>query len=324
MYNKILKYYAIFLLCLALLSGCASQYLQLSVTRPAEINLNGFDKIAIGDIEGQNGRINAHSKDISERLTSAVFESKRFDVLDIATLMKEHNLMVSGLINEKKASKLGEFIGAAVFVTGRIQTDTYDEEIEKDKEWVDKKGNYHQSIRRNVQYRLAIHLSFVDMKSTKILAIKDISTIAKESTYADRKEPEKIDINALYARSLDKITVDFMRLIAPYRVTVTAEFLTDNKLPELQQAINQFKGDYWDKGISLLESVTQKENLDPTLQAKAFYDMGLAQMYTGRYDEAIQNLEKAISLDPKKSMYLDTLLKAKREKEIADQVKQQK
>lgn len=56
-----------------------------------------------------------------------------FEVLDrqhLGTLLKEHNLTVSGLVDDKSAAELGKFIGAAVYVFGRIQTDKYDEAIE--------------------------------------------------------------------------------------------------------------------------------------------------------------------------------------------------
>ena len=71
----------------------------------------------------------------------------------------------------------------------------------------------------------------------------------------------------------------------------------------------------------MLESVAKREGLIPSLKAKALYDTGLAEMYTGRNEEAVQNLKEAISLDPK-PMYSEALSQAKVEKEIADKVKQ--
>ena len=323
-FYNIIKYIAVFFSCIALLIGCGAEYVQFSVTRPAEINLKGFNKIVIGDIQDQSGQISPHSLDISDKITSALFESKRFEVLDrqhITTLLKEHDLSVQGLVDEKTATKLGEFIGAAVFVFGRIQTDTYNENIEKDSEWVDKKGNHHQRIWRKGHYTLSVHLSLVDLKTTKILAIKDISSVSDNSTSADQSYPERIEVSTLYNKCLEKVTFEFIKLLAPYKVKVTAEFLKDNKLPELQQAIARFKRNDWDAGISLLESVAKREGLIPSLKAKALYDTGLAEMYTGRNEEAVQNLKEAISLDPK-PMYSEALSQAKVEKEIADKVKQ--
>ena len=146
--NALIKAIISIFLGFMLLSGCATQSLKLTVTRPAEVNLKGFEKIAIGDIEDQQGEVSSHSKDISDRITSALFESKRFEVVDrqhIGTLLKEHNLTASGLVNEKTAAEIGEFIGAAVFVFGRIQTDKYDEEVGKDDAWTDRNGNYRQT-----------------------------------------------------------------------------------------------------------------------------------------------------------------------------------
>lgn len=324
--NRVFKYFALVLFSGALLNGCATKALKMHVTRPAEINLKNYNKIAIGDIVGEDGKVSNHSRDIADKITSALFESKKFEVLDrqnIDTLLKEHNLSASGLVNEKTAAELGEFIGAAVLVFGRIQTDSYDEEITKGTQWTDKKGNSHQTITREGQYKLTVHLTVVDMKTAKFLAVKDMPAVNKTSTSADKETPEKIDPDILYTKCLNKITGDFMRMVATYTVEVTALFIKDAKLPELDQALTQFGIDEWDKGISLLESATQKSGLEPQIKAKAFYNLGLAQTYTGRNDEAIENLKQAITLDPKSSKYSNALVTAKKEKEIADKLKQQ-
>jgi tetratricopeptide (TPR) repeat protein len=323
--KNILKYIAMLPLLVAIMNGCATKALRLDVTRPAEINLKNFNKIAIGDIVDRNEQKSSHSSDIADKITSALFESKKYEVLDrqhIGTLMKEHNLTVSGLVNEKTAAELGEFIGAAVLVFGRIQTDDYNEEITKGSGWTDKKGNYHQTVTREGQYKLTVHLSVVDMKTAKLLAVKDIPAVDKASTSADNKMPEKIDSDLLYTNCLNKITGNFMKMVAPYKVSVVARFLKDSNLPELDKALTQFGIDEWDNGISLLEAATQKEGLKPNIKAKAFYNLGLAQMYTGKNDEAIENFKKATSLDPK-SIYSNAVVKAKKEKEIADKLKEQ-
>ena len=324
--NRVFKYFAIVLFSGALFNGCATKALKLNVNRPAEINLKNYNKIAIGDIIGENGAVSNHSRDVADKITSALFESKKFEVLDrqnIDTLLKEHNLNASGLVNEKTAAEIGEFIGAAVLVFGRIQTDSYDEEITKGTPWTEKKGNSHQTITREGQYKLTAHLTVVDMKTAKFLAVKDLPAANKTSTSADNNTPEKIDSDVLYTKCLNKITADFMKMVAPYSVQVTALFIKDAKLPELDQALTQFSIDEWDKGIGLLESATKKDGLEPQVKAKAFYNLGLAQTYTGRTDEAIETLKQAITLDPKNSKYSNALVTAKKEKEIADKLKQQ-
>jgi tetratricopeptide (TPR) repeat protein len=323
--NALIKPAGCMFLAFMLLSGCATQSLNLTVTRPAEVNLKGFEKIAIGDIADQQGEVSTHSMDISDRITSVLFESQRFEVMDrqhIGTLLKEHNLTASGLVNEKTAAEIGEFIGAAVFVFGRIQTDKYDEEVGKDDAWTDRNGNYRQTFWRRGLYQLTVHVSLVDLKTSKILAIKDLSAAFKSSTSADKQTPEKINVDDLYTKCVEQIANDFMKTIAPYQVTVVAKFITDSKVPELAQAIAHFKADDFETGISLLESTTEKDGLETTQKAKAYYNLGLAQMYSGLNDEAVENLQKAISLEPK-SMYTNALAQAKREKENADKLKQQ-
>lgn len=322
-FNAIARSIAVCVLGGAIFCGCATQSLRLSVTRPAEVNLKGFDKIAIGDITGGKG---GHSKDISDQITTALFDSKRFEVLDrqnIGTLMQEHNLNASGLVDASTAAELGKFVGAAVLVFGRIQTDKYDENVETEDGWTDKQGNYHKRYWRKGQFTLSVHLSVVDLKTSKILAIKDLSASFKDQESEDKKEPEPINVDAMYTKCLSTITADFMRMIAPYQVVVVAKFVTDGKVPEFEQSIAHFKAGDWDGGITVLDGVAKRQDLTPILTAKAVYNMGLAQMYSGRYDESMQNLQKAVTLDPKKSMYLNALSDAKREKANADKLQQQ-
>lgn len=73
---------SLLLLTLFLVLSCGTSAMMLTVKRPAEVNLKGYSKIAVGDIADPNGRISQHSRDISEVLTSTLFDTKRFEVLD--------------------------------------------------------------------------------------------------------------------------------------------------------------------------------------------------------------------------------------------------
>jgi len=311
---------------LIFLVGCATTSMMITVTRPAEINLKGFDKIAIGDIVDPSGNVSKHSKDISDEITTTLFTSGKYEVLDrahIDNVIKEHKLGMSGLVDENTASELGKFIGAAVLVFGRIQTDKYDEETSKGKPWTDKQGKSHQSYYREGVYSLSVNLKVVDILTSKILAIKTLSTGYKKSTSADNTYAPEIDKNPLYRSCVNDISGQFMRLVAPYDVQVKATFQTDKMLPEVDQAITQFKIGEWDEGLALLEKSTHKTGLEPKVQAKAYYDLGLAQLYTSKYDDALNNFKKAMSLMPNSSTYQNAVINAKSEKAKANKLKQQ-
>ena len=113
-----------------------------------------------------------------------------------------------------------------------------------------------------------------------------------------------------------------MRLVAPYDVQIKAKFQTDKKLPEVDQAINQLKIGEWAEAIGLFISATEKTGLDAKIKAKAYYDLGLAQMYAGDFNDAIENFKEAFKLTNSK-FYMNTINEAKSEKAKAEKLKEQ-
>ena len=312
---------------LALLAvGCATKSIYITVKRPAEINLKGYDKIALGDIVNARGRPDQHATDIADEITAGLFASGHFEVLDrqhLKTIMEEHKLGLTGLVDETTAAALGELIGAAVLVFGRIQEDNYDEKTSKDEPWKDKKGKSHQEFKRKGAYDLSVNLKVVDIQTGKILAVKTLSARYKKTKTEDNKPAPKIDSSGLYASCVGDIKGQFMKMVAPYDVSVKASFQTDAKLPEATQAVTQFQIGEWDEGVALLERATKRSGLEPKIQAKAFYNLGLAQMYGGENDAAIVNFKRAMGLQPSSSLYQNAIIKAKEEKEKAEALEKQ-
>lgn len=304
--KNILSLSSIIVFSMFFLIFCGTTAMMITVKRPAEVNLKDYKKIAIGDIVDASGRVSTHSKDVADGLTSTLFSSGFFEVLDrehLKRVIAEHNLNVSGFIDENTASQFGDLVGTAVLVFGRLQTDKYDEETSKGKPWTDKKGVSHQSFYRNGVYSLSINVKLTDIQTGRILAVKNLDTGYKASTSADKQTPADIDKDALYTKCISDILGQFMKLVAPYDVQVKASFETDKLLPEIDQAITQFKIGEWNEGISIMEKATQKTGLEPKIQAKTFYDLGLAQMYGGDPESAIDNFKKAMGLNPAAKKY---------------------
>ena len=313
-------------LVLVLLIGCGTTSMMMMVTRPAEVNLKNYKKIAIGDIVDADGSVSRHAQDIADDLTTSLFDSETFEVLDrqnLQSIMTEHKLSTTGIIDENTASELGKVIGAAVLVFGRIQTDKYDEETSKGDAWQDKKGGWHQTHYRKGTYSMSVNLKVIDITTSKILAVKSLTAAYVSKKSADNKWPEKIETGVLYGNCLGNITGQFMRMVAPYDVQIKASFQTDKLLPEVAQAITQLKIGEWEEGLALFEDATKKTGLEPKVKAKAFYDLGLAQLYGGDFDNAIINFKQAMKLMPKKKMYQNSITNAKAEKKKAEKLQEQ-
>ena len=318
---------AVWSLFLALvIASCGTSSIYINVKRPAEINLKEYRKIAIGDIVDQYGKKGGHAKDMADEITSVLFTSGQFEVLDrqnLARIMTEYSLSETGIVDESTAPEIGKVIGTAALVFGRIQTDQYKEDLKEGEPYKDKKGRTHQINTRTGSYRVSANLQIIDIQTARILAVKSLSAERTARKSADEQDPDNIDRNALYARCLKDISQKFIRMVAPYDVQVRAAFLTDKLLPEVDQAISYFRIGEWEVGMTLLRGTISKSGLPVEVQAKTFYNLGLAETYAGQFDEAIEHLKTALSLNPKSRRIQNAVLRAKMEKENAEKLKEQ-
>ncbi len=308
------------------MAGCGTSSIYINVKRPAEINLKEYRKIAIGDIVDQGGRKGGHAKDMADEVTSVLFTSGQFEILDrehLARVMDEHSLSETGIIDESTAAEIGKIIGTAALIFGRIQTDQYQEDLKRGEPYQDKKGGTHQINTRTGTYRLTVNLQVIDIQTARILAAKSLSAERAARMSADNRDPANIDRNTLYARCLKDISQQFIRIVAPYDVQVRAAFLTDKLLPEVDQAIGYFRIGEWEEGMTILRGTISKTGLPLEVQAKTFYNLGLAETYAGQFDEAVEHLKTALSLDPTSRRIQNAILRAKMEKESAEKLKEQ-
>ncbi len=316
---------ALFLVAL-LAAGCGTSSVVITVTRPAEINLKDYRKIAIGDITDQYGRKGKHAKDLSDELTSALFVSDQFEVLNrdnLARIMTEHSLSETGIIDESTAPELGQVIGTAALIFGRIQTDQYQEDLSKGTSYTDKEGKVHQTHTRKGTYHVTANLQIIDIQTAKVLAARSLTAHRSARKTADLKDPDRIDREALFSSCIKNISGQFRRMVAPYEVQVRATFLTDDLLPETDQAIAFFRIGEWEDGITMLRSAVGKRGLDSEVQSKAYYNLGLAEIYRQEFDSALEHLKTALSLNPKSRRIQNTIVRAKTERENAEKLKEQ-
>jgi len=272
--------------------GCGTTSLLVPVTRPAEINLAKFKKIAVGEITGQA------ANDVTDELTTALFESNRFEVLDRANLdkiLREHNLSASGLVDEKTAAEFGQLIGAAAMVFGRVADYKYDEKLEKGEPWTDKKGGRHQTFTRYGSSKVTVNFKITDLTTGKLLVSKSITHGGEAKTYADNQQPDAIDRDNLFAFARKAVIQDFMKKVAPYTEYVKMYLKSDSDIPELEKGISLAKAGQWDRAIENFKSATEKYPGNENLH-KAYYDLGVAYMYNQMFKESIDALNKAYEL----------------------------
>jgi TolB-like protein len=80
-------------------------------------------KIAVIEFSDINGRVSNLGKFIAEELTTRLFSTGRFNVIErqlISNVLKEQKLGMTGILDEKSTKKVGAILGVDFIVTGTI------------------------------------------------------------------------------------------------------------------------------------------------------------------------------------------------------------
>lgn len=278
----------VFMISLFLLVSCAPSA-RVPVTRPAEINLVGIKRLAIGDIEGNTGVV------ISEILAQKLFESGHYEVLDrqnINSLMREHNLNLSGAVDESSAAKIGGLLGASALVFGR-SNGQYQVRSETSKTYYDKNKNPYKYYSRIGEARINTTLKVVDMTTGKIIAIKNLTQESSDTNRERNQRPANPDQDVIMGEALNKTAKRFMKMIAPYTEYVRVQF-ADSKVPQVKAGIVSAQSGQWESAEVQFKSAVDANPSDPD----AWYNLGLAYMYTYQFDKAINAFNRSNGLKP--------------------------
>lgn len=285
-----------------LIFSCAAPSMRVRILKPAEINLKAINKIAIGDIAGRA------SSEVTEELLSQLFRSGRYEILDrqhLEEIFKEHKLTYSGAIDEETASEIGKLIGNAALIFGRVSLHNYSEET-KTEDWKDQKGRSHRTYNRNGKAKVAMTLQVTDLRTGKIVAIKNLEETVTELQSNTDEKADTIDSNELLSRARYTCISRFMKAIAPYYVYEKVNFERAQKMPEVNKGIQFVKTGDLTRALEQFQVAVDKYpgNVKPV------FNLGLTYMCIGDYDNAIQFLDKAYAANPTKK-YASELKKAK-------------
>ena len=318
------------LIC-GLFMGCSTSGVYITVTRPAEINLKNFDKIAVGEIKGSGSGFLSTLSDVvtvmgggvtkdsgrnklSSELTQALFNSKRFEVLDYENLklaLSQNNLVMSSLTDGGKEEEVRKLFGNLALISGTISEYKYEEELTyKDVEKKDKKTGKVDTTRtyyRNGTAEVTVELRVVDSRSSKILLRREFSKSEDVTKSKKETEPDRIDRTPLLRACRARIIRDFMRMIVPYTERVHVSFETDKEMPELENGFNMVKLGDWDTAIGIFQKIIETYPTSPSVH-KAYYNLGLSYMYTDQFDQARTAFEAAYRVKPE-TKYLNTIQK---------------
>ena len=327
------------LLITVLLVGCgAVTSVSVPVTRPAEVNLKDFDKLAVGEIKGRgSGTLEAMGdfaravtggetkKSGAERFTAELVEalhgSERFDVLDIESLkmaLSQNNLVMASLTSGGNEKEIKGIFGNIALISGRILRYDYDQELtHKDFKKKDKKTDKVTTTRtyyRDATATVSVSLRIVDLRTSKVLATKKFTKSEGRKKSKRGSRPDRIPSEPLFDACRAEIIRSFVRIVSSYTEHVYVSFETDKEIPELDHGFRMVKLGDWDDARDIFQRVVETYSTSPVVH-KAYYNLGLSYMYTDRFDEARTALKKAYSGKPDRK-YLQAI--GKLDKRIED------
>jgi tetratricopeptide (TPR) repeat protein len=297
-----------------LLLACAPTF-NLQVTKPAEVDMMGLKRLAVGDIEGPAG------KELSLELTSALFDTKAFELVDrthLNQVFQEVNFTNSGMADEATVLQMGKMLGSAAMVFGRVTgyetRDEYTEAVE-----TDSTGKQRTTYVRTVRAQMIANLQVTDLTTGKILAIKDLTGVQTRTDRNPMKNWPDPDKKQLLRGARAQVVGQFVRAIAPYSVWESVRFEKDDDDPDMERGIQFLKtGDLGRAADAFAATVVRRPNWAPGL-----FNLGTAQLCLGQFDGAIENLDKAYAQAPSAD-YAAQKARAIQWKEDAARVRAQK
>lgn len=117
---------SVFVIC-ASEAAFGQELKQASSTLAAKIDGLQGKRVAVVDITDLCGNVSRFGRYVAEELSGAlVGDAKGFRVMDrthLQTILQEHKLASTGLIDPQTAKRLGQFAGVDTLVTGTVTSD---------------------------------------------------------------------------------------------------------------------------------------------------------------------------------------------------------
>ncbi|MEA5259853.1 CsgG/HfaB family protein [Arcicella aquatica] len=304
--GKLIRLIMIILFCiLSLISFTATSQNMIKITklRPAQLDLSAYQKIAIGDITGSTGAKTERAMDLADALTSELFNSKGFEIIDrnainqILASQKGNNIQT---INETTTSVLAKKINSAVLIVGRIQNDKIYKEEKTVRNIVVSDGCYN-SYWWELQGDITVQLKIIDIKTGQMLFS---NPVIKKINVETKKEcnPYKLgDLEPILRDGVKDLTREITKIFIPYGETITLFFETPfvvlkNPFKKLTTAIQSFESNNNALGLEILKAYAEDNSLKESFHAKAVYNYGVGLFIDGQYDFATEKINEAQKL----------------------------
>ena len=331
---------------LVLTSACSTVRIRVPVMRPAEVNLRGKSEIIVGEFTGPQANA------IESRVKEAIAASKYLTLLSRTQqdkVMTELALKQSDLADPNAQKKVGKLLTGSILLTGVVDTNqAIENPWQESAQCQVGSGNNKQYIpcthhHRRVTATVGFGFDLIDIQTGMNIKPKRLECQRMAETHFTDTNPVNnnsivglvraikgtegpnrappIDGTHMLADCHDEVAARLMQTIAPWQDHVIALFRKDGKLPQLEMGIEYAKIGDWNSAIARFSEAQKMADNTPGLNqntiGKAYWDLGMAYLYTSRFDEAVKAMQHAyeVTHDAEYLRELGTVEQMKQERE---------
>lgn len=288
---------------------------QVALRHPPGLGLN-VAKIAFGPARGDN----------SDQFVDALvqdFVQAGIEVIDrqhVQELLAEHEFTLSGYVDQKSAAALGKILGPAALIFINVQRATT-EKKQLYEDLQDRQGVRHRRYLSRTQAFFKASVQTVDLTTGRIFQAVTLDFSPKEEHESiDRCCAEFPSEYTVLDNAINLAVIDVHRLFAPWSENREMYFF-DDKTCGLKNAHAMLKaGDVegvFAESKRSVEECQVSPKVKPKVVAHAQYNLGMAHVLKGDYDEALRLFSESQRTDAS-GITVETMAETRRMKEVAE------
>jgi hypothetical protein len=295
-----------------LLGACAStESFSSRVMKPAPVDLGRYRLVAVERLEGEG------STELSDEITTALQCARNpltgkadFEVLDrreVDRMLEDLRRRRTSTSDRETLALLDRWKNADVVIRGQVARHAVKDDVVGQEQIDRKTGHKHVQFVRTCRAQVAVTLEVLTADRDKPVDRVELDECASNSSTATDAEPPRLDHARLLASARQAVVRSYLARLLPHEETVTVRLQIDGDLGELQAGNGFARAGDWNEAARSYESaLARAEGKLAASRWKALYNLGVAHMYTNRFDEARKALKGAYSLEQNESI-LQTL-----------------
>lgn len=289
--------------------SCFSQVFVQSRNREPQLHVSSYKQVAMGDIVGPIGVETERSLDFRDDLTSKIFNSNTYEVLDrnsLAQILSAQKNSAIKVIDENVVAALGKKLNEALLITGRMQTEKIDQKLYSSKNGTCAGNTSYYWL---VTGEVGVQMKIIDIKTGKMIFSGPVTKKINVQSKQTCEITSKFNTVPIIEEAFDGLSEEVAKLIIPYTEQITVTFigpaitLFKNPFKKLDQTVAFFNAGDFQKGMEILKAYAADASLKDNLKSKAHFNYAMGFFCIEDYTQAKAELKQAMALNPTEAGY---------------------